>query len=144
MTSKTAYRISTRRQPSRRAGGMVAWLLIAGYLMQPVLAYLVTPVVSHDSKGQTVVVCTLQGERQVIVDLPQIGGAPQDTDTNANGLDHCPALKLFQLAGTGQVVEPLPAPPVMLYSVTVLDQTARLAHRELHFSAYSTRAPPMA
>ena len=79
-----------------------AWLLIAGFLLQPVLAYLVTPVLTHDVKGQQVVVCTLKGERVVTLDIPQLAGE-QETE-------HCAALKLYQMASSTQVSEPPMAP----------------------------------
>ncbi|MCG6967449.1 MAG: hypothetical protein LJE59_13155 [Chromatiaceae bacterium] len=117
---------------SRRSA--TVWVLIVGFLLQPVLAYLVTPLVTHDGKGQQVVVCTLKGSKLVSLDLPQ----PADnTDT-----EHCAALKLYQMAGAAQISQP-PAPPcVSLYSIGLLDQAAGRTHRSLHFSAYSTRAPP--
>lgn len=107
--------------------------------MQPVLAYLVTPVLTHDVKGQQVVVCTLKGQQIVQLDLPPISDAAQ-----ADGSEHCSAIKLYQMAGSTQVSAPPVVPAVVLYSVAVLDQTADHAHHRLHFSAYSTRAPPVA
>jgi len=108
--------------------------LIAGFLLQPVLAYLVTPVVTHDVNGQQVVICTLQGEKIVDVDLPPVA----DTED----VKHCAAIKLYQMAGTVQTSEPPTVPAVVLYSVELLEQTARHAHHVLHFSAYASRAPP--
>ena len=127
--TKRAY-----RRTGIRHRAFTAWVLIGGFLLQPVLAYLVTPLVAHDGEGRRVVVCTLEGEKLVTLDLPQ--GA--DTEPS----EHCSALKLYQMAGTAQVSAP-PAPPALsLYSVALLDQTADRPHRSLHFSAYSTRAPP--
>lgn len=114
---------------------VIAWVLIVGFLMQPVLAYLVTPIVAHDSKGQQVVVCTLKGSKLVTLDLAQ----PADSDET----EHCSALKLYQMASAAQVSEPPTAPALSLYSVELLQQTAGHQHRLLHFSAYSTRAPPL-
>jgi hypothetical protein len=110
------------------------WILIAGFLLQPVLAYLVTPVLTHDVKGQQVVVCTLKGERVVTLDIPQLAG---DQET-----EHCAALKLYQMAGSAQVAEPPVVPAIALYIVHRSDQTAGHADQSLRFSAYSTRAPP--
>lgn len=114
--------------------GMMAWVLIAGFLLQPVLAYLVTPVLTHDVKGQQVVVCTLQGEKLVTLDIPQRVDEQQT--------EHCSALKLYQMVGTAQVAEPPAVPPIALYVVQWSDQTADVAHHSLHFSAYPARAPP--
>ena len=112
----------------------MAWILIVGFLLQPVLAYLVTPVLTHDVKGQQVVVCTLQGEKVVTLDIPQLAGEQQ--------AEHCSALKLYQIAGTAQIAEPPTVPPVTLYIVQWSDQTADIAHHSLHFFAYPARAPP--
>lgn len=35
----------------------LTWLLVAGFLLQPVLTYLVTPLIVHDTAGRTVVIC---------------------------------------------------------------------------------------
>ena len=111
-----------------------AWVLIAGFLLQPVLAYLVTPIVAHDGKGQKVVICTLKGSKQVTIELPPLA---ENEET-----EHCSALKLYQIASAAQLATPLIPPAVRLYSVELLQQTATHHHRSLHFSAYSTRAPP--
>lgn len=115
-----------------------AWLLIVGFLLQPVLGYLVTPVVTHDAKGQTVVVCTLQGERRVTLEFPPI----VDKSSDQQDAEHCSALKLYQLSSMAHVSAPPFAPSLSLYAVAVAGQTADRSHRSLHFSAYSTRAPP--
>ena len=111
-----------------------SWLLIAGFLLQPILTYLVTPLVAHDGEGRQVVVCTLKGEKLVTLDLPQLA----DNDDT----EHCAALKLYQLASTAQVAEPPTVPAVLLYAVAWLQQGADHQYTPGHFSAYSTRAPP--
>ena len=108
---------------------------MAGFLLQPVLAYLVTPIVAHDAEGQQVVICTLKGSRLVTLELPPLADNEQT--------EHCSALKLYQMAGTAQVSEPPPIPQISLYSVELIEQTALHERRSLHFSAYSTRAPPV-
>jgi len=127
-------RKSGRCHRSQRRRAITAWALIAGFLLQPVLTYLVTPLVAHDGKGRQVVVCTLKGVKRVTVDLPPIAD---------NGdAEHCTALKLYQMAGTVQISEP-PAPTgVSLYAVDSPEQRPDSIHRALHFSVYTTRAPP--
>lgn len=120
--------------PARSHRAATAWVLIAGFLLQPVLAYLVTPIVTHDAHGQQVVICTLKGQKLVTIEGLQLADN-QDTE-------HCSALKLYQMASAAQVSEPPLAPQLTLYAVEVLDQTANHQHHRLHFSAYSTRAPP--
>ena len=121
---------------SPRTQLLTTWVLVVGFLLQPVLGYLVTPLVAHDQQGQQIVVCTLQGEKLVTVDIPQLAGH--------DSTEHCSALKLYQMAGSTQVSEPPVVADVTLYAVEVLDQTADHQHRHLHFSAYATRAPPLA
>ena len=111
------------------------WLLIAGFLLQPILGYLVTPIVMHNDQGQKIVICTLKGEKVISINVPQLA---DNADT-----EHCSALKLYQMAGLAQISEPPALPAVVLYFVEMLDQTAAYEHRVLHFSAYSTRAPPV-
>ena len=124
------------RALSPRAQRITTWVLVVGFLLQPVLGYLVTPLVTHDLNGQQIVVCTLQGEKLVTVDIPQLA--------EHDNTEHCSALKLYQMAGNTQVSEPPAVADVTLYAVEVLDQTAQHQHRHLHFSAYASRAPPTA
>lgn len=112
----------------------VAWVLIGTFLLQPILTYLVTPLIDHDAQGEQIVICTLQGERTVTLDLSDGEGES----------GHCPALELFQVAGTSQISAPPTMPVSTLYVVEVLQPTANVTHRRLHFSAYATRAPPIA
>ena len=79
--------------------------------------------------------CTLKGQKLVTLNLPKL-------DDGAAASEHCSALKLFQMAGATQISEPPVVPAVSLLSVVLLDQTADQQHRSLHFSAYSSRAPP--
>ena len=114
------------------------WLLVLGFLYQPILSYLVTPMTVSDRHGMQVLVCTLKGSQQeVFVDLPPISGEQAP-------MEDCSAIKLFQLAGTVQISLPQTAPQLSLYSVGMLDQTVAQQHHKLHFSAYSSRAPPLA
>lgn len=118
----------------RSGSSIITWVLIAGFLLQPVLAYLVTPIVAHDTKGRQVVICTLKGSKLVTLEIPQLA--------DNNETEHCSALKLYQMASTTQVSGALVPPAVSLYSVELIQQTGDHQHRSLHFSAYSTRAPP--
>ncbi|MCP5316128.1 MAG: hypothetical protein H6955_21410 [Chromatiaceae bacterium] len=138
MMTQSAHSFSLHRWHADRRRAFVSWALIAGFLLQPVLAYLVTPVFGHDARGQTVVVCTLKGAKLVEIDLPSI----IDSSTDPQASEHCSALKLYQMASATQVSAPPVVPAIALYSVALLDQTADQPHRALHFSAYSTRAPP--
>lgn len=129
-TRSTAKPCCTRSQRV-----FTTWVLIAGFLLQPVLAYLVTPLVTQDFEGHQVVVCTLKGQKLVTLNLPA-------ADDGSASSEHCTALKLYQMASATQVSNPPVAPAITLYSVEMLDQTVDHQHRSLHFSAYSSRAPP--
>ena len=118
-----------------RARAATLLVLIAGFLLQPILGYLVTPIVAHDTQGNWVVICTLKGQKLISVDVPQLA---DNIDT-----EHCSALKLYQMAGMTQVSESPILPVLILYWVASIDQTAVHEHRVLHFSAYATRAPPI-
>lgn len=126
---------SLRGQAARTRRAVTAWVLIAGFLLQPILAYLVTPIVVQDGKGHQVVVCTLKGQKVVTLDIPQLA--------DNEGTEHCSALKLYQMASTAQLPAPLHSPVISLDLVAVVDQTADHQHRSLHFSAYASRAPPV-
>jgi len=115
---------------------ITTWVLIAGVLLQPVLTYLATPLVAEDGKGHYVLLCTLNGLQEVYVDdLPSLGEQSDD--------EHCPALKLLQLAGTAQPPAPLHAPAVTLSLVAVVDIGYDDGHSPRHSTDYPIRAPPM-
>lgn len=131
--AKTRNRVATRCPAKVQT--VTTWVLIVGFLLQPILGYLVTPILTQDSSGQAVVVCTLKGHKTVFVDFPPLVGE--------NDSEHCSALQLYQIAGTGQLAAPPVMPAISLYAAALLDQTAQFEDRSLHFSAYSTRAPPI-
>ena len=81
--------------PNNRSA--IAWVLIVAFLLQPILSYLVTPMPMKNEKGFHTVICTLNGIKEVYVDLPSISGG-----SNVQNLDECPAIKLFEIAATVQ------------------------------------------
>ncbi len=114
----------------------VTWLLLVGFLFQPVLTYLATPMSVQQPDGIRVTVCTLEGmQREVLIELPSI-------DSQQQAQDDCPAIELIQLAATAQPAPDFSYPRVVLYAVGLIEQTAGEAHHRLHFSAYASRAPP--
>ena len=121
-------------KPLRNA--IMAWVLIAGVLLQPVLTYLATPVLADDGKGHYALLCTLNGLQEVNVGDLQMLGEQSDEE-------HCPALKLIQLAGTAQTAAPLQAPAATLYLVALAPITADSVHYSSHTTLYPIRAPPM-
>lgn len=116
----------------------LSWLLIVGFLCQPILTYLVTPTSVPTPGGFYAVVCTLKGvKKDILVDLPAI-------DRAQGPAEDCPAIKLMQLAGISLAPEVQVVPATVLYSVGLLEQTGGHSHHRIHFSAYSSRAPPLA
>ena len=116
----------------------LSWLLIVGFLCQPILTYLVTPTSVQTPGGNHAVVCTLKGvQKDILIDLPSI-------DRAQGPAEDCPAIKLIQLAGIALAPEMQVAPATVLYSVGLLEQTGGHSHHRIHFSAYSSRAPPLA
>ncbi|HHI76668.1 MAG TPA: hypothetical protein ENJ94_05790 [Gammaproteobacteria bacterium] len=125
---------SIRRRPRLRTG--TAWVLVLAFLCQPILTYLVTPTVVRTSEGFRAVICTLQGaRREVEIQLPSI-------DDTARAVNHCPAIKLIQLAGTVQPVEPPQLLRAVLHALTVVDEPSPPQAPQRPFAAYASRAPP--
>ncbi len=172
------------RSPAKRSRRLaVAWLLTLGFMFQPFLAYLVTPMVGHDAHGQLVVEqCTLMGSKKLAAlaaletdhdhathgaqsGLPKTAGqtshdhhagaghehhassgpaldlaatAPETPDDT----EHCPALTLFKMAGSVQILMPpsivTQAPDSFVRFVPVKDRL----YPTVEFSDYLTRAPP--
>jgi hypothetical protein len=122
---------------TREYQAFFSWLLISGVLFQPVLTYLVTPTVVQDRQGFHTVVCTLKGEQKdVFVGLPSI-------DASKQAPDDCPAIKLVQLAGVACLPEMPAVSSSVLYSLGTFAQINRDSHHRIHYSAYSSRAPPL-
>jgi len=116
---------------------VTAWSLIAVFLLQPILTYLATPHLAEDSDGHYVLLCTLNGLQEVYVgDLHSLGEQSDD--------EHCPALKLVQLAGSAQPATPPQTPEVTLYLVALAPIAAERPIHAHHFSLYPIRAPPIA
>jgi hypothetical protein len=126
----------SHRSPTvcRRRRTPLAWLLVVLILLQPVVTYLATPWFAQDDEGHYLTLCTLEGEKRVYV-----GDLLGDADTAP---EHCPALKLLQLAESARAPAPLETPLRALYAVALLEQTADRPRHRLHFSAYAPRAPP--
>jgi hypothetical protein len=120
------------------ARNRVLWLLIGCFLLQPVIVYLATPMPGAGRDGVHTLICTLQGTREVVLNLRSKGRSTPVDDND------CPALKLLQLVGSAQISVPQAAPDLMLFAIEVLEQTVFRTHRRLPFSAYSSRAPPLA
>ena len=123
------------RQPRNRhwVGALVGLCL----LVQSVLAFLVTPMtISHDTDNGsvTIVLCTLKGTRTVTMEMPAF--ASDDADI-------CPALELNHIAGSANLTAPPPVlAPLSIAHPSIIDEPT-MAHRSLHYAAFSSRAPPV-
>ena len=54
---------TTRKRHTR-----TAWILVAGFWLQPLLTYLATPWLAEDARGHVVFICTLNGLKAVQVE----------------------------------------------------------------------------
>jgi len=121
---------------NRRRRNGTAWLLVAGILLQPVITYLVTPWISLDSRGHYVLMCTLQGLQEVLVE--DAGG------TAVTDEEPCPALELFKLVGSARPPGTFQLPAVALRAVTVTAPRSESQQSPEPTRAYAIRAPPIA
>lgn len=121
----------TRRSPT------LAWVLIAAFLLQPLLAYLATPVLGHGSDGRRVVVCTLKGQRLAEEDRLRRDGAPDRPAT-----DLCPAQQLYQLGGTTPIPASAPTIAVVRRATAAPPAAAFVAYCTPTWTAYASRGPP--
>ena len=127
--------------PSLPASSRAAlWLLVASFLLQPVLTYLITPVVAHAANGEKILVCTLQGSKWVTVDLSGPGAEP--ASAGLPGAEHCQALKLFQAAGSGLTLTPPALPVLARYAVAQPAPRPVHRHHQPQLPPYTGRAPP--
>lgn len=112
-----------------------AWLLVAGILLQPVITYFATPWVALDSRGHYVLMCTLEGLKQVLVEDAAIV-----TEDEAP----CPALELIKLVGSAKPVAPFQLPPVVLRLVISATPERQQQPSSRTTTNYAIRAPPIA
>lgn len=118
------------------ANRLVIFALLSVFLLQPVTTYLAAPWFDMHENGIVEASCTLNGTRF----------EPLPADSELAKLlaedDFCPALELVDIASS--VLE-VAMPEVLhssLYIVGLVDQTADDQHHFLHYSSYSSRAPP--
>jgi hypothetical protein len=129
------------RARRRRAG--VALALTIGFLFQPVLTYLVTPMVGYDAEGNTVVEkCSLMGVKRLSHHVPLATELSSPVPKAPDEPEDCPALTLYNIAGTAQIALPptvVTLPPRHAKPLTHLE----IVHlRTMEFTAYAPRAPP--
>ena len=89
----------------------LVYVLIGLFLLQPILVYLVTPWIDHEVDGRIVVICTLEGLKEIRFEdkLPGIELASDE--------DWCPVFQLLQMAGNTQVSLPTEVSALTLYSI---------------------------
>jgi len=111
------------------------WLLILVITMTPWLSFWTSPLLSHNSQGETVILCTINGFQAVTLSPEQ----PELTLQQAT--DYCAVLQLADALNSS------PTPQINLGHVTKLPYQFNQPHlayayRVPHLSAYSSRAPP--
>ena len=124
-----------------RTRALTAWLLTIGFIFQPFLTYLSTPMLAVDKAGNKVVICTMYGlkwvdlETDLGLDLPDPSGNTDPTQ--------CSVVKFFQHAGTALQSTQPGLPDVLFSALDVQGLSANPWHDSLYLAAYSARAPPV-
>ena len=109
------------------------WLIVFSFAAQPLLNYLANPYFLETGEGIRVVICTLEGERQLTLDLSD-GAEPQS--------GHCSALQLQHLLSSLQMPSHTPPVlPVLQQSPATGPVLVRLPDAPLRY--YNSRAPPV-
>jgi hypothetical protein len=88
------------------------------------------------STGISEVVCTLKGAvlREMPADSPLAQIIAED--------DYCPVIQLVDMANSVLNFDVPVCQSAVYHQIGLVDQTAEHQHTVLHYSAYSTRAPP--
>jgi len=143
-TSSHAPRLSIRRSlRARRRRAVVAWALTLGFLLQPVLTYLVTPMVGYDAAGHAVVEeCTLMGAKRLTHHAPLAVELSKLAPKAPDETEDCPALTLYKMAGTAQIAVPPAVVTLPPRNATPFAHVEMPHRRQVEFAAYATRAPP--
>lgn len=120
----------------QRLSRQVCWLLLLGFLCQPLISYLAAPAFAEGKNGQQILICTLKGLQLVAVDTDNPEPAEPDSD--------CPALNLQLQASSSALLLPpkldlIPQTPLQPSGSDVLPPT-----RQPRYTQYVGRAPPMA
>ena len=113
-------------------------LLMLGFLFQPLMFYLASPwFQTNNATDVTEVVCTLKGTslQQLDSDSPMAQILAQD--------DYCPVMELVDMANSVLILDLPNYQPNTFYRIGLLEQTSDHQHHSLHYSAYSSRAPPV-
>lgn len=111
-------------------------VLLAVFLLQPVATYLAAPWFDLNESGLVEATCTLNGSKFEQLDPESSLGKLLAED------DFCPALELVDLASSVLEMKLPEIASAHLYLIGLLDQTGQHQHHYLHYSAYSSRAPP--
>ncbi len=133
MSIKGRYRDPHQR--AKLAPAFVTWLLITGFLFQPILTYLATPMLVADRSGNVVLICTLYGIQAVNT------GSVEGADDPANQY-LCPALSLLHSSHNAQISYPPTIPEVNFHEVAKAVQCPEQEYCREYFHAFLTRGPP--
>jgi len=125
-------------QTFRRNNLLVVYLLLAIFLLQPILTYLVTPHFQRDSQGILVEICTLEGQRQVVLQLDEVD---QSADIISN--ERCGAIELFKFSSIFYTPEIEFSPKLQLFAVHAFVVQDVIVDSQWFEHVYSARAPPV-
>jgi hypothetical protein len=126
---------------SLRTRAFATWLLAVGFLFQPFLTYLSTPMMTTDKVGNKVVICTMYGLKWVDLETDLGLDLPDPSDDPVT--PHCSVVKFLQMAGTAlQPAQPV-LPDVLFSALDAQSLWVNPWHDSLHLAAYSARAPPV-
>lgn len=115
-----------------------------GFLFQPVLTYLATPMVGYDAEGHAVVEkCTLMGSKRISNQSPLPTRTPEPSPNAPDDSEECPVLTLYKIAGTAQITHPPTVLTLTPGNAKLIVDVEVLHCRAAQFSAYATRAPPL-
>jgi hypothetical protein len=128
---------------ARRWRAGVALVLTIGFLFQPVLTYLVTPMLGYDVEGNTVVEqCSLMGAKRLSHHAPLATELSSPVPEAPDQPEDCPALTLYNIAGTAQIAVPPTVVTLPPHHVKPVAQLEIVHYRTMEFTAYAPRAPP--
>jgi hypothetical protein len=127
---------------NRKQLQLTAYLLLLGFLFQPIMVYWASPWFdTNQTTGQTEIICTLKGER--LQNIPADSPLAELFAQINNNDDYCPVLQLVDMANTALTFSLPDYIATTSYMIGLLEQTAHHQHHSLHYSAYSSRAPPV-
>ncbi len=112
-------------------------LIALNLVLQCALTFMVTPMsvahTSEDGNEVTIIICTLQGNRAITMEMPAFLG-----DTS----ESCPALTLDNIIGASALLQPPQFSATQLPEIPPVAMANRMAPNTSRFPDFTSRAPP--